>query len=109
MRTTTRWTSGAIRWTALAGVALGATASAASAAPQDMPLNGDQIVKIIMFGGGLCVAALYIVFGSIKSTVKSKEREQTKRELAAYVAEGSMKPEDAERILKADAESSEEK
>lgn len=42
------------------------------------------------------VIVTIIVRAKIKNT---REREQTRRELAAYVAEGSMSPEDAERIL----------
>lgn len=37
-----------------------------------------------------------------KSTFKLlKEREQTNREIAAYVAEGSISPDDAERLIRA--------
>ncbi len=77
-------------------------AATASAAPNDMPLTGEEMLKLVAISGGVLIAALAIIFGSAKSMVKAKEREQTKRELAAYVAEGSMRPEDAEKILKAD-------
>ena len=63
---------------------------------------------------GTIVAALAIVMGSIMVTVvtgialqawrsvaQTRAKEQSRRELAAYVAEGSITPIDAERILRA--------
>lgn len=63
---------------------------------------GDNLVVAIVFGVGGVLGVLGIFFGTICSTQHKKEREKTKRELAAYVAEGSMTPADAERIMKAD-------
>lgn len=65
---------------------------------------GDNLVIAIIFGVGGVLGVLGIFFGTISSTQNRKERERTKRELAAYVAEGSMRPEDAERIIKAGEE-----
>jgi len=65
---------------------------------------GDNLVVAIVFGVGGVLGILGIFFGTISSTQNRKERERTKRELAAYVAEGSMTPADAERILKADTD-----
>jgi hypothetical protein len=50
--------------------------------------------------GGLLFAAFIIVVAAIKSVAINRARETTKRELAAYMAEGSISAEDAERILK---------
>ncbi len=55
----------------------------------------------IVFGMGGLIAIFGIIFGSVKSTAETKEREKTKREIAAYIAEGSMTPEDGERLIKA--------
>ena len=63
---------------------------------------GDNIVVAIVFGVGGVLAFIGIIFGSLVSVNKTKESEKTKRELAAYVAEGSMTPADAERLLRAD-------
>lgn len=41
------------------------------------------------------------IFGSVKSMVRSAHRERTRREIAAYIAEGSMTPEQGERLMKA--------
>ena len=51
----------------------------------------------------LSIPILAIVFGAIHNMViaTTRQREQTTRELAAYVAEGSLSPEDAERLLAA--------
>lgn len=56
----------------------------------------------IVVVGGLFIAVIAIVASFVRGVLKTRAREQTKRELAAYVAEGTMRPEDAERIIKAD-------
>ena len=63
----------------------------------DAMANNYEVTAV--FGVGGLVALFAIFFGTISSTAETKEVERTKRELAAYVAEGSMTPEDAERIL----------
>ncbi len=62
----------------------------------------DDFPVVIVFGIMGAVGIFAILFGCITSMVNTKESQKTKRELAAYVAEGSMTPADAERILKAD-------
>ncbi len=42
-----------------------------------------------------------IIFGSYVYKTTEKERERTKRDVAAYMAEGSISTEDAERVLSA--------
>lgn len=65
-------------------------------------IDSGLVIPILAIGGGFVVAIIAIVFGVISSILQTKAKEATKRELAAYVAEGSMGPEDAERILKSD-------
>lgn len=65
---------------------------------------GDNLVVAIVFGVMGVIAIIGILFGTLTGVANTKEREKTKRELAAYVAEGSMSPADAERILRADKE-----
>ncbi len=48
---------------------------------------------------GLVFVAFIIVLSTLKSVAINRSREQTKRELAAYMAEGSISAEDAEKIL----------
>ncbi|MEL6497401.1 MAG: hypothetical protein AAF937_03070 [Planctomycetota bacterium] len=59
----------------------------------------DEMDSIIV--GGLIVLGIAVVWvsGTLKKVSITKQRERTKRELAAYVAEGSMSPEDAKAIL----------
>ncbi|MBL0926107.1 MAG: hypothetical protein IBJ11_00445 [Phycisphaerales bacterium] len=66
---------------------------------------GENIVlPAIAIGGGLLVAIVAIVFSAVSAMVRSSNRERTRREIAAYVAEGTMTPEEGERLLKAGAE-----
>ena len=60
-----------------------------------------MFVIAVVFGVGGIIGVLGIIFGTMKSVAENKEREKTKREIAAYIAEGSMTAEDGERILKA--------
>jgi len=47
------------------------------------------------------VGTIWIVLGTIGGTIKAISRERTRREIAAYIAEGSMSPEQGERLLRA--------
>ncbi|MBL4808957.1 MAG: hypothetical protein JKY43_02735 [Phycisphaerales bacterium] len=62
----------------------------------------DDFPVIIVFGVMGLVGIIGIFFGTLSSVANTKEREKTKREMAAYVAEGSMTPADAERLLRSD-------
>ncbi len=62
--------------------------------------GGEEIVTIAVTGG-LFIAVLSIILGTVKTVVTNKQREQTKREVAAYIAEGTMSPEEGERIINA--------
>ena len=54
---------------------------------------------VFVVGGAIAIVA--IVFTTLSSILKTRARERTRREIAAYIAEGSMTPEQGERILKA--------
>lgn len=64
-------------------------------------VNSANIIPVIAIGGGLVVGMIGIIAGAIGGVNKIKAREETRREMAAYVAEGSITPDDAERLLKA--------
>jgi hypothetical protein len=64
-------------------------------------LAADEAVPIVVVGGGLLVAIVAIVTNGIRRTYQTKDREQSRREIAAYVAEGSITAEEGERLIKA--------
>lgn len=47
------------------------------------------------------VAIIAIVFSTIRAAIVGSQRERTRREIAAYIAEGTMTPEQGERLMKA--------
>ena len=60
-------------------------------------LEKDVLVPILIFAG----VVLIVGMKTIGSTVRSVARERTRREIAAFIAEGSMTPEQGERLMKA--------
>ncbi len=63
----------------------------------DRLLQEDVFVITLM-----CVVAVLIVgIKTIGSTIRAGARERTRREIAAYIAEGSMTPEQGERLMRA--------
>jgi hypothetical protein len=56
------------------------------------------IVGIVM-GGGFIVAIVAIVSNAVRDVLRSKHQEETRREVAAYVAEGTIAPDEAAKIL----------
>lgn len=61
----------------------------------------DSIVMAILFGGGIVVAIVAIITDAAQKMHRTKSREESRREIAAYVAEGSISPDDAAKILAA--------
>jgi hypothetical protein len=72
-------------------------------------MNDDVAKMGIIFGVGGAVVIIALVLEAVQKISVTRQRETTKREVAAYVAEGSMTPEDAERIIKAGKSSKESK
>lgn len=73
---------------------------------RDIIDRGD-IEMIIVFGVGGTIALVAILACTISGVFKTRAREVTRRELAAYVAEGSISPEDAVAMLNAGGTASE--
>lgn len=68
-----------------------------------MDFSNANLIPIVGIIAGCSVGAISIIFGCMYAISNRRQREQSRREIAAYVAEGSMTPQDAERILKAEA------
>ncbi len=64
-------------------------------------LRHDNFIAIVAIVMGCSVGILAIIFGSIAGIYKARAREETKRELAAYVAEGTIDPDKAIALLQA--------
>lgn len=62
-------------------------------------LESDRFMPLLIGGGIVSVVFIRSVAGVIKSVAK----ERTRREIAAFIAEGSMTPEQGERLMKAGA------
>jgi hypothetical protein len=58
-----------------------------------------EAIPVIAVGGGFVVAITAIVSNAVRSIVQSKHTEESRREIAAYVAEGTISPEDAKQLL----------
>ncbi len=69
-------------------------------------------VPTVIFVVGGAIAIVGIVFGTVagamSSVARSRERERSRRELAAYVAEGTLDPDKAIEMFKAGEPSGEE-
>jgi hypothetical protein len=64
-----------------------------------LAITDDDTAQILALAIGGGIAVIAIVFGSIGKMVKHQANEKTRREIAAYVAEGSISPEDAKKLL----------
>jgi hypothetical protein len=61
----------------------------------------ELLIPILAIVLGCSIAAISIVGCTIKNVCKSNQLERSRREIAAYIAEGSMTPEEGERLMKA--------
>lgn len=61
----------------------------------------DEVEVVLVIGMGMSVAVIGIIAGTVKHVLTVKAREASRREIAAYIAEGSMTPEEGERLMRA--------
>ena len=69
-----------------------------------MDLNAGELIfmiPIVAIAGGVLASIVSNVTKSMQQSSETKQREESRREVAAYIAEGSMTPEEGERILRA--------
>ncbi|MFG0331394.1 MAG: hypothetical protein ACF8PN_16015 [Phycisphaerales bacterium] len=64
----------------------------------------DRHEEVLVLGGLGAVAIVAILLGTVRSILKTAIRERSRRDIAAYVAEGSMTPEQGERLLRAETD-----
>jgi hypothetical protein len=60
-------------------------------------LQEDTLVPLLVFTGVILIVFLNVTAGVLKTFA----RERTRREIAAFIAEGTMSPEQGERLMKA--------
>ena len=75
-----------------------------------IPLTLAQVdySQALAFAALMVLLVFWIIFSNVRKMYQTRQREQTRREIAAYVAEGSISPADA-RIMMSDEESEFEK
>jgi hypothetical protein len=63
----------------------------------------EEVFIIIVVGVGavVLISVVSIIAGMIQSTMKTREKERSRREIAAYVAEGSISADEGERLIDA--------
>lgn len=64
-------------------------------------LSHDNFIALVAIVMGCTTGMIAIVFSLIAGVYKTRAREETKRELAAYVAEGTIDPDKAIAMLNA--------
>lgn len=62
---------------------------------------GADLGDVSMWVIGGVVAVIWIIAATIQNMVATNARERSRREIAAYIAEGSISPEQGERLMKA--------
>lgn len=63
--------------------------------------TADDIIKIVAISGGLVIGFCAMVLSLLGSILRGMSVERSRREIAAYVSEGSMTADEGERLLKA--------
>lgn len=66
---------------------------------QSLANTPGLLIPIIAIGGGFLVAIIAIVFEALRGISVNTERHKSLREISAYIAEGSMTPEEGEKLL----------
>ncbi len=62
----------------------------------------DLVAANFFWFAVLVVVVVSIVVSAIKDIIRTKAREASRREIAAYIAEGSMTPDQGERLMVAE-------
>lgn len=65
--------------------------------------NPDSFMFLMIFGALGTVGLAAVVMATVAKVSSTRQREESRRQIAAYIADGSMAPEDGRRLLEADA------
>lgn len=65
------------------------------------PILADSEFVMVMAVVGGIIAVVSVVACNLRGYLESKSREHSRRDIAAYIAEGSMTPEQGERLMAA--------
>lgn len=65
-------------------------------------LESNHIIAIVAISVSGGIAIMSVLFGNIRRMADRDNIEKSRREVAAYVAEGSMTPDEGERLLRAE-------
>ena len=66
-----------------------------------MNIPETDVVPIVAVTAGCGVVVIWMLLTMITTIWSRRQVEQSRREIAAYIAEGSMTPDEGERLLKA--------
>ena len=61
-------------------------------------LSDDVLIPVLVAGGIVCI----VIVKTLGSVLTTFARERSRREIAAFIAEGTMSPEQGERLMKSD-------
>ena len=67
----------------------------------DRAIDSGMVIPLVAIVLGCGIGMVAIIATAITRTTISRHREQTRREVAAYVAEGTIRPQDAVAMLNA--------
>lgn len=62
-------------------------------------LANEDYAQAIAFGALMLLIVFWVAFANLSKMYQTRQREQTRREIAAYVAEGSISPADARMMM----------
>lgn len=65
------------------------------------PMLADSEFVMVMAVVGGIIAVVSVIACNLRGYLESKSREHSRRDIAAYIAEGSMTPEQGERLMAA--------
>ena len=70
-------------------------------------IDEDILIPVVAIVFGCLVGMVAIIFGTMSTMMKTKAKEESRREIAAYVAEGSIPASEAAQLMNAGRDPSE--